>query len=266
MIPRLEDNLAFLGAGIIAGVWMERLVSIGAAAPEQIMACDVLAERLEELRQRLGVHTSLKNSDGANFGRMVVIAVPPADVLPLVREIRHAFRPEHLVISLAAGVSVAGLEQALGVVPAVRVMSNTPSRVGEGMNLVAYGRGVAAEERARVERLLDVLGSWFEVPDEQMDYWCALCAVGPTYIFPIVEALVSAAAARGLPAEKALAAAAQVVAGAGRIIQQSGQSPAALKQMISLRTLREGEAQRLFVEAYDQAVAKLQGLAQRLAA
>ena len=114
--------------------------------------------------------------------------------------------------------------------------------------------------------LLDVLGKWFEAPDEQMDAWCALCAVGPTYIFPVIETLASAAASHGLDAEKALTAAAQVVGGAAHLVLESGRSPGELKQMISLRTLHEEEGRKLFTAAYEEAVTKLEALEQRLAA
>lgn len=152
------------------------------------MACDVRPRRLEELRQQLGVRTSLNNREGAAFGPIAVIATPPSEALPVIREIRPALGPESVAISVAAGVSLAALERELGEVPAVRVMPNTPALVGEAMNLVAYGTRVSQTNRASVERLLDLFGLWFEVPDEQMDDWCALCAVGPTYVFPVIEA------------------------------------------------------------------------------
>lgn len=164
-ILRVEQRLAFIGAGIIAGVWMERLLSAGAAVPEQIMACDIRLERLEQLGQQLGVRTSLNNRDAATFARMVIIAAPPSEILPVIREIRPSLGPDHSVVSLAAGVSLAALERELGAVPAVRVTPNTPALVGEAMNLVAYGTRVSETNRAEFERLLDLFGLWFEVPD-----------------------------------------------------------------------------------------------------
>lgn len=264
--PRIEENLAFLGAGIITAVWMERLLASGATGPEQIMACDVRPERLKELSKQLRLRTSLENREGAEFARIVVLAPPPSAVVPVLREIRPALGPMHVVISLAAGVPLAKLEQEAVDTAVVRVMPNTPALVGEAMSLVAFGHRVSESDRRLVRVLLDVLGIWFEAPDEQMDFWCALCAVGPTYIFPVIEALASAATSHGLDAEKALTAAAQVVAGAAHLVLESGRSPAELKQMISLRTLHEEEVRKLFTAAYEEAVAKLEALDRRLAA
>ncbi len=114
--------------------------------------------------------------------------------------------------------------------------------------------------------MLDVLRKWFEVPDEHMDSWSALCAIGPTYVFPVIEALASAASSHGLDAKKALTAAAQVVSGAAHLVLESGRSPAELKQMISLRTLPEDGVGKLFVSAYEEALSKLETLEKRLAA
>ncbi len=263
---RIEEKLAFIGSGIIAGVWMERLLATAVVEPEKIMACDVRPARLQELAQSLGVRTHSQNCQGADFARVLILAPPPGDVIPVLREIRPSFRAGHLLISLAAGVPLTRLEQQAGDVAVVRVMPNTPALVGEAMNLVAFGQCVTEADRKLTRNLLDVLGRWFEVPDEQIDSWCALCAVGPTYIFPIIDALASAATSQGLEAEKALTAAAQVVGGAAHLVLESGRSTAELKEMTSLRTLHEEEARELFASAYQEAVAKLWALEKRLAA
>lgn len=78
----------------------------------------------------------------------------------------------------------------------MRALVNTPTLVGEGMNLVAFGNQVSAESRRGVNALLAMFGRRFEVSDAQMDFWCAICAAGPTYVFPVIEALASAAMAR----------------------------------------------------------------------
>jgi pyrroline-5-carboxylate reductase len=266
VFSRIEEKCAFLGSGIIAGVWMERLLSAGVVQPQQIMACDVRPERLEELSKQLGVRTSHENRKGAEFARIVVLAPPPGAVVPVIREIRLLLGPGHLLISLVAGVPLAKIEREAGDAAVVRVMPNTPALVGKAMNLVAFGRRATDADRRLMRDLLDVMGRWFEVPDEQMDAWCALCAVGPTYIFPVIEALASAAASHGLDAENALTAAAQVVGGAAHLVLESGRSLAELKQMISLRTLPEEEARKLFTRGFEDAVGRLAGLAHKLAA
>lgn len=258
-----EYKMAFLGAGVIAEVWIERLLASQATVPDRILACDPRAEQLQKLKTRWGVGTSQENRRGAEFGDIVVLATPPPATLAVIREVRPVLAPEKTLVSLAAAVSLATLEEAGGV-PVVRVMPNTPSLIGEGMNLVAFGSGVNGNHKDQIARLLGVLGHWREVPDQEINRWCALCAVGPTYFLPAIVALTEAAAASGLESASALNACAQVAAGTARLVQQSGRTPEQLKQMISLRTLQEEEVSRLFAKAYDAAVQKLEGLEKKI--
>lgn len=266
MNARVGEKLAFIGAGKIAEVWMDRLIMSGIVSPTDVMACDVRPERLAQIQAKFkNVQSSADNREAARFAHVLVLATPPGEVLKVLAQLRKELSAEHLLVCLAAGVPLAKLEEAAKV-PVVRVMPNTPALVGEAMNLVAYGTSVSPSQRAFLEALLEKLGDWYEVDDGLMEYWCALCAVGPTYLFPVVEALSSAAAARGIPVEQALDASAQLLIGVGKLIQESEKSVADLQQMISLHTLREEEAKNLFTDAYNDAVAKLEGLARRMAA
>ena len=260
------ERFAFVGAGSIAEAWIERLVASKSVDPQQVLATDIRTEPLQKFAQRWGIRTSAANADGASFGDVIVLAVPPPATLPVLREIESPQRAGQLIISLAAAVPITALEQVAGNRPVVRVMPNTPALVGEAMNLVVFGRASGAAERARLKPLFDLLGKWQEVPDNEVDLWCALCAVGPTYILPVIDALSTAAVARGLSPGKALEAAAQMVAGTARMVQSAGRTPEQLKQMIGLRTLKEDDARKLFTDAFNEAVQKLQAVGQKVAA
>ncbi len=264
---KLKSKLAFIGVGKIAQAWIDRLLQTGAIGADEWLACDTDAKTLQAVCRNFGHKLStVDHNEAVRFGRLIIIATPPGEVLRVLEKVRHDLSPEHVVISLAAGVPMATLESALGSVPVVRVMPNTPALVGEAMNLVVFGRSLPQLARTDVEKLLESLGVWHLVDDRLMDYWCALCAVGPTYILPVVEALSTAAAAKGIPLEEAIDAVSQVLVGVGCLIQGSGKDIAELKGMIGLHTLREEQAQLLFAEAYNGAVEKLQGLARRVAA
>lgn len=264
---KVSQKLAFIGAGRIAEVWINRLVETGAIGPEDWMICDTDDKRLQRLcfdfRHELATTDC---GEAVRFGRLIVVATPPGEVTRVLARVRADLSPDHVVISVAVGVSMAMLEAVLGDIPVVRVMPNTPALVGEAMNLVVFGRAVSPSARADIENLLEIFGVWHVVDDRLMDYWCALCSAGPTYIFPVVEALSTAAAAKGIPLEEAIDAASQVLVGVGCLIQGSGKDIPELKQMIGLHTLREEEAMTLFTDAYNDAVAKLKGLARRMAA
>lgn len=261
----MKERLAFIGAGSIAEAWLEGFLARG-IPPEQMMACDPRQDRLQEIAARWKLRTSTVNGDGVEFAEIIVLATPPPLILPVLREIRPALKERHLVISLGAGVSLAALEGAAGSTPALRIMPNIASLVGEGMNLVCFGQSVPAVVRHRVEQMLDLLGRRLEVDDAQMEDWAALCAVGPTYLLPVIQGLYLAAVARGLPPGPALKAAGQVVAGTARLAVDGNRTIQQLERMIGLHTLQEDEARRVFGEAYDRAGDKLNELRRKLAA
>src|SRR5512134_2171820 len=136
-----NQRIAFLGAGIIAGVLIKRLLAVGAVSADQILATDIRTERLEELKRCCGIRTSDSNSEGAQFGSLIFIAVPPNVVKPVLSEIRSFIRSDQLIVSLAAAMPTWAMEDVMEThVPVVRVIPNTPSQVGQGMNPHCLGR------------------------------------------------------------------------------------------------------------------------------
>lgn len=253
------DKLAFIGAGNIVEVIMDRLITVGSLPASHLFACDIRADRRAYLRERFrGLHTSEDPREAVQFAQCVIIGTPASAVSSVLHEIRPALTSTHVLICLATSVPLAELEKVTGATAVVRALVNTPSLVGEGMNLVAFGSQVSAEYRSGINALLDMFGPKFEVSDAQMDFWCAICAAGPTYVFPVIQALADAAMARGIGHKQALIGASQVVLGAARMVQQTGRDPVELERLsASLRSLHEDEVHRLFSEAYEETLRKL---------
>jgi pyrroline-5-carboxylate reductase len=163
-----------------------------------------------------------------------------------------------MILSLAAAVSTELMEEAIGKpVPVVRLIPNTPSWIGRGMNPYCLGNHVGPAEADEARELLRVFGKTEEIPEEQMAVATALTAVGPTYVFPVIAALADAAIAHGLPPNIALPAACQVVDGAAALVAKTERSPNSLSLMISTRTLDEAAARKLFMQAVEDAYAKI---------
>lgn len=258
-------KLAVIGSGIMGRIWIERLLSAGALTPEEIIACDPDEQKLNTLRGQFSVAVTTRNTEGAAFGEVVLLAPPPAAVAGVLDEIAPVLSPSKTVVSLAAGVSISAMEKRLPAdVPVVRVMPNTPSLVGAGTNAVAYGSRADSRVREQINYLLRYLGDSFEITDDQMNAACALCAVGPTYLFPIMEALIESARENGLHPNLAQNAVASLFAGTGLLMKQTAQPPESLKEMISLRTIDEEAARQLLKSAFQGALQKLNALEERL--
>jgi pyrroline-5-carboxylate reductase len=256
---------AFLGAGIIAGVFAERLIRVGVPA-QQIIASDADAAKAAALAARLGTRAAQSNPEAAAAGDVVFVAVPPNAVLPVLGEVRAALRPGAWIVSLAAVIQTGWMQERLG--PAakiVRVIPNTPSLVGAGMNPHCLGRSVPAGDLPFVDALLAVFGDTIRLDESLMEAATALTAVGPTYFYPVLEALRDAAVQAGLPRPVAERAAAATASGAARLIAETGRAPEDLKQMIGTRTLAEPEAKALFSAAYQTALEKLAAARMKLA-
>ncbi len=262
----LERQYAFLGAGIIAGVFAERMVQSG-VPPGAICVSDIAAEKTQALAQRLGVRAARDNREAAATADVVFLCVPPNAVKTVLEEVRDVLRAGALLVSLAAAVRTEWMEKSAGAgVKVLRMIPNTPSLIGAGMNPHCLGRWVTASDLPLVDALLELFGETVRVEEDRMEAITALTAVGPTYLFPVLEALRDACAAAGLDGATAQKAAAQTMIGTGRLVLETGRGPEELKAMIGTRTLAEEAARDLFVQAYQAAIGKLQAASARLAA
>ncbi len=177
----------------------------------------------------------------------------------MLGEIRPALAPNTIVISVAAGVPLSKLNEACPGDRTLRVMPNTPSMVGEGIDLVCFSPNVPEERRNEIAMMLAILGQSVEVDEADLEAWGALCAVGPTYLFPIVESLIASAVAAGLALELTRKAVARLFIGTGRLIAATGDGVPVLNDMIGLHTLREAEAKQLFSERIPRGIRKTTG-------
>lgn len=259
-----DKHIAIVGVGLMGGLLLDRLLSSGTCSKEQIIACEPRPERQKEIRERHGVAVAADNRRAADAD-IIILAVPPAEVLPVLRELAPLLRSGQLVLSVAAAVPLAAMEQAVGSEVAVmRALPNSPALIGQGVTPVVYGRTMTPETRTWADRLLACWGETIEVPDEWMNLCVGLTAAAPTYIFPVIDALAEAGVKGGLPHDIALRLAAGVVRGSGALVLETGLSPKALMALTPLQPLREAEAKALFMEAVEIAHSKTDALQRKL--
>ncbi|MCD6361988.1 MAG: NAD(P)-binding domain-containing protein [Armatimonadetes bacterium] len=248
----------------MGGILLKRLVNSGVVQSSEIIACDTDADRLRDLAGELDIATSSDNTSAA-AATTIILAVPPPAVLPVLSEIAAGLNSDQLVISLAPGISLAQMREIAHEAQLARVMPNTPSLVGAGMNAFCCADGMSAEALTRLLDMLDAWGESIEVPEELMNAACALLAVGPTYLFPIMRALMEAAVSAGLPDADARAITAGLFVGTGRLLAETDNEPDELRDMISIQTLDEAAACEIFADAFQEAFGKLEGLERKLA-
>lgn len=262
-----DVRIACVGSGIMGGALMERLLAAGVVSSSQVIACDPNEARLAELKAKLGVQTAVANATGAAGADIVLLLPPPPAVVPVLAEVAGSLKPGALVISFAPGASLAKMRTAApeGVFLA-RVMPNTPSLVGEGMNAFVCEAGMSPEGRARLEALLAAWGKSFEIREEVLNACCALLAVGPTYLLPLAGQLMASATEAGLDPADARTAVAQLFSGVGALLSSTDRSAEDLTNMISMQPLDAAAARKLFADAYSGVHAKLNEVQAKLSA
>ncbi|GAA3246733.1 pyrroline-5-carboxylate reductase [Pseudonocardia petroleophila] len=225
-------RIAVLGAGKIGEALLAGLLAAG-RAPGDLVFTERHPERAAELSGRLGV-AAVDVAAAAAHAEIVVIAVKPQDIVPVLTELAAEIRPGALVVSLCAGIPLAVIEGGLPAgTAAVRVMPNTPMLVGEAMSAVSGGAHSTDEQLAAVEKMLGSVGRVVRVPEGQQDAVTALSGSGPAYFFYLVEAMIDAGILLGLPRAVAADLIVQSAYGAAVMLRESDDHPVILREAVT---------------------------------
>lgn len=227
-------TIGFVGAGRMATALAEGLLRAGLAEKDEVLAADPSQEAREAFTRRTGARTAPDNADVVREAKVLVLAVKPDQLVPVLESLRTGMTPDHLLISIAAGVPLKRIEGAVfDGVRAVRVMPNTPALVGTCAAAFATGRWATREDAALTERLLSAVGLVFEVKEALLDAVTGVSGSGPAFVYLVIEALSDGGVAAGLPREVAARLAAQTVLGAARMVLETGLHPGVLKDMVT---------------------------------
>jgi pyrroline-5-carboxylate reductase len=224
-------RIAVLGAGKIGEALLAGLLSAGYATDEL-----VFTERHPERATELTARHRVAAVDVATAGRaeIVVVAVKPQDIGPVLDELGPALAPGTLVVTLCAGLPTSLFERALPAgTPVVRVMPNTPMLVGEAMSAISPGTHATDDQLAEVEKLLGSVGRVVRVPESQQDAVTALSGSGPAYFFFLVEAMIDAGILLGLPRQVAADLIVQSAFGAASMLRKSTDHPVLLREAVT---------------------------------
>jgi pyrroline-5-carboxylate reductase len=228
-------SIGLVGGGNMATALIKGLLAADLYASDQVWASDVDPAKLAVLRRRFKIGTTTDNAALVRDSKAVVIAVKPQIIDAVLAQMRSAVTPNQLFISIAAGVTTARLQNGLGAqVRVLRVMPNTPALLGKGMSVLVRGRyATAADERLGL-RLFGAVGQAVSVADERLlDAVTGLSGSGPAYTYLFAEGLIAGGIAAGLPAALATRLALQTVSGAAAMLQETGESPGALRAMVT---------------------------------
>ena len=268
-------SIAILGAGSMGGAILQGLVRSGRAP--RIVVTNRTAAKAADLEGLAGV-TSLAleqdpaaNTTAAAGADIVLIGVKPVMVPDLLREIATVLRPGVIVVSLAAGVTLATFASIVGDdVAVVRSMPNTPAVVGKAVTGIAAGPAASAADVALVRELFETCGVVIELAEDQIDALGTISGSGPAYVFLLIEDLTEAARGKGFSDADARLMAEQTFIGATALLAASAEDPAELRRRVTspkgtteraVAVLQDARLDEIFTEATAAALARAKELA-----
>jgi pyrroline-5-carboxylate reductase len=263
-------TIGFVGAGNMAEALIRGLVRGKHVDAANVVGSAPRAERRDELADAYGIAVTADNGAVADRSSVVVLSVKPQILEKVLREIGDRLKPGTLVISIAAGVDTATIEEVLSEgVRVVRAMPNTPALVGAGATAVSPGSRATADDLAVARALFDAVGISIELDETHLDAVTGLSGSGPAYIFLILEALADAGVKVGLARRNALRLAAQTVMGSAKLLLETDEHPGKLKDMVTspggtaiagLHTLEQGGLRTTLINAVETATKRAREL------
>jgi len=228
-------KLGIIGAGNMAGALVKGLLATKRYRARDLWASDSEPRQLRRMRRQFGIEAAPDNPTLVRDSVVVILAVKPQIMDAVLGEIRPAVTREHLFVSIAAGITLARLEQALGAwARVVRVMPNTPALVGAAISVLVRGRRASAADARLVAELFGGVGEAVHVKDEAlMDAITGLSGSGPAYVYRFAEGLIAGAVAEGLDERLARRLTYQTIRGAALMLQETGRSPEELRAMVT---------------------------------
>jgi pyrroline-5-carboxylate reductase len=256
-------TLAIVGSGTMGAAIVRGVLRSGKLQPHQIYVTDRRADVVNAMHAEHGVRATTSNDEACRAAQVVLLAVKPHEIAAVVDSDRmRTLLDGKLVISIAAGVRLAQLAAWVPGSAVIRAMPNTPCLIGEGMTVIARGSTVSDAQTAVAHEIFSAVGRCLEMDDKLMDAVTSLNGSGPAFAYVFLEAMCDGAVRMGLRRDAAMEIAAQMFQGAARMVLQTGEHPAALKDQVTtpagctiagLLTMEDGRIRSVIARAVEEA-------------
>lgn len=230
----IRETLGFVGGGQMAEALIKGLLSKEFLKPGRITASDLSEDRRNHLKEAFGINTTSENKEAVKGSEIIILAVKPQVMSIVLEDIEPVVSSNHLVVSIAAGITIHSLEKRLPEgARVVRVMPNTPALVQAGAAALCKGTAASQGDLDIVRQILEAVGKAVVVPEALMDAVTGLSGSGPAYVFTFIEGLIDAGVREGLPRTVAQELVVQTVLGAALMCRNTGKHPAELTTMVT---------------------------------
>lgn len=256
-------KITIIGGGKMGEVIADGIVGNMPVPPAHVTVADILKERLDFLQGKYQVNVTADNRTAVKAADIIILAVKPQSMGEVLAGIKDLCNKNKLIISIAAGIPISFVENALGKKHRiVRVMPNTPALVGAGASALARGEGASAEDLATATSIFDAIGITVNVKEDLIDAVTGLSGSGPAYFFIIVDSLAKGGVLMGLPRDIAYKLAAQTMLGSAKLAMDISKHPMELRDMVTspggttiagIQALEEGGLRAALMKAVEAA-------------
>lgn len=262
-----SKNIGIIGVGTIGGTLVEALIKNDIVAREMIIGSTSHEASAQEVSEKYGIETTTENTEIVEEADIVVLAVEPQLIEKVLEGVNDSFGSDQLVISVAAGITTEFIESKIdGGIPVIRSMPNTAITVNEGATVLVAGNFANEDDLELAKLIFEPVGLVEVLSEEElMDAITGFSGSGPAYGYLIIESLIEAGVRVGLPRDRATKLAAQSLLGAAKMVLETDEHPAKLKDMVTtpagvtvdaVMKLEEGGVRVAFFKAIEEATDK----------
>lgn len=228
------SKLAVIGAGTMGSTLIRALLNASVLEAQKIVATTRHAETATERARQLGVEVMTDNRAAIEGASCVLVAVKPQTLVEILDEIGGLLTPDQILVSIVSSATIEHIEKRCEQpVPVVRAMPNTPALIGAGMSVLSAGAHATVEHLREAESLFRAVGRTMVLDEKHLDAVTALAASGAAFVYVVLESLAEGGVKVGLPRDIATSLAAQTCLGAARMVLETGEHPALLKDAVT---------------------------------
>lgn len=229
----MNKKIGFIGCGNMGKAMLGALVNSDNIKREDIIVSTKSESSAKNINKEFEVKTTVVNAEVAEKSNVLFLAVKPHFFKVVIEQIKDIISDDTIIISIAAGVTIAQIEEWFGrKVKVVRTMPNTPALVGEGMSAICPNTNITVDELKYVGELYNLFGKYEILEEKDFHAFIALCGSSPAYVFMFIEAMADAGVKLGLPRTKAYKLAEQAVLGSAKLALETGKHPGVLKDEV----------------------------------
>jgi pyrroline-5-carboxylate reductase len=232
-VKGMNKKIGFIGCGNMGKAILGGILNSKKIAKEDILVSTRSEKSKNNIEKEFGVKSILDNKEVAKSSNILFLAIKPNIFKDILLDIKEEISEDTLVISIAAGISMANIEEWLGKeYKIVRTMPNTPALVGEAISAICPNKNIKEEELNEVCNIFNMFGKYEILEEKYFHGFIALCGSSPAYVFMFIEAMADAGVKLGIPRNKAYKMAEQAILGSAKLALETGKHPGELKDMV----------------------------------